>query len=47
MSIMREQKNWPASDVESSTERKDEVFSHARPEPSGAYEPEISISIRM
>jgi hypothetical protein len=26
-------------------ERKDEVFSHARPEPSGAYEPELSISI--
>jgi hypothetical protein len=28
-------------------ERKDEVFSHARPEPSGAYDPEISISNRM
>jgi hypothetical protein len=26
-------------------ERKDEVFSHARPEPSGAYEPKLSISI--
>jgi len=28
-------------------ERKDEVLSHARPEPSEAYEPEISISNRM
>jgi hypothetical protein len=28
-------------------ERKDEVFSHARPEPSRAYEPEISISIQV
>jgi hypothetical protein len=28
-------------------ERKDEVFSHARPEPSEAYEPELSISSRM
>jgi hypothetical protein len=28
------------------TGRKDEVFSHARPEPSEAYEPELSISNR-
>jgi hypothetical protein len=29
------------------SERKDKVLSHARPEPSGAYEPEISIRNRM
>jgi F-box-like len=35
------------SDRLKNLERKDAVFSHARPEPSGAYEPKISISIRV